>query len=476
MFYTREGLQKLCEDLKVNFDTLNIEENENYKNTTISGVCREDDCVNEFSLKFKPFRRGAKCSIHLPKYDIDFLREYCDRYEIKLTEEYTNVTRKSIIKGQCINCTETFEKNFRGIVELSGAYCEKCTKKIKLQKVIQTNIRIRNVPYVGQDPVVKEKMKQTNLATRGFEYASQDPTVREKIRQTNLTIRGVEYPGQDPQVKEKAKQTNMEKRGVPNAAQDSEVKEKIKQTNLIRYGTKCTLQNSIIKEKTKQTLLRERGVVNAMQDPNVKEKVIQTNIKRRGVPSSLLDPIIQEKIRKTNLAIRGVPNPSQDPEVQNKKIKSSFRKKKFIFPSGKEIYIQGDESYALNILLEKYKEKDIETDATNVPTIWWLDSEEKSHRHYVDIYIPKIETMIEVKSDYTFTRDLEKSLRKQDTAQRENYSYEIWVFNKKKRLTAIIYQTVPSITVKWFIRDQKLKETIERGAKILQDSEEQEEN
>lgn len=493
--YTRESLQKLCEELKVDFGILKIEENEKYEKSIISGPCQEIGCDNTFSLGFRTFRRGAKCRIHLLGYTVEFLKEFCARYKIKLIGSYENINSKSIIKAFCAitGCTEIFEKPFCIMVE--KPYCVKCTNQNRKErfkqtclekygttsplqnpdvkeKRRQTSLKKYGVPYALQNSEVKKKAEQTNLERYGVKNAAQNSKIKEKVKQTNIEKRGVAYVTQDPEVKEKTKQTNIEKRGVAYATQDPEIKEKIKQTNLIRYGAVSSMQNFKVQEKAKQTNIEKRGVAYVSQDPEVYEKIKQTTLERYGTPYISQNSEIKEKKKQTNLVKYGVPHSAQNSEVHSKRLASSYSKKEFTLPSGVKIFLQGYEPYALEILLKKYAEEEIITKAEKMPELWWTDATEQKHRHFIDFYIPKTNTMIEVKSDYTLTRGLEASLRKQDAALKENYSYEIWVINKKKKQTAIIYQTIPSIIIKWYNKDDRLKEVIEKGIKLLQDSKE----
>jgi hypothetical protein len=102
-------------------------------------------------------------------------------------------------------------------------------------------------------------------------------------------------------------------------------------------------------------------------------------------------------------------------------------------PSGKIIKIQGYENLALDYLIniENISENDILTGCKNVPTIWYNDNKEKSHRHYVDIYIPSQNKCIEVKSTWTAEKNKNCIYLKQESAKKLGYNYEIWIYNKK---------------------------------------------
>jgi len=136
-----------------------------------------------------------------------------------------------------------------------------------------------------------------------------------------------------------------------------------------------------------------------------------------------------EKTINTSMERYGVPNAMQNAEIFMKsQMKSS---KLFTFPSGKVIDIHGYENFALKELLESgIFEEDIITEADRVPEIWYIDGENKKHRHYVDIFIKSQNRCVEVKSEWTFIQEKFMSY-KQNTAKSIGYEYEIWIYDHK---------------------------------------------
>lgn len=66
-----------------------------------------------------------------------------------------------------------------------------------------------------------------------------------------------------------------------------------------------------------------------------------------------------------------------------------------------------------------------------IPKIWYTDKHKNKRIHYVDIYVPSQNRMIEVKSLYTFTKDVERIFYKKKAAQEQGYKYDIWIFDNK---------------------------------------------
>lgn len=159
---------------------------------------------------------------------------------------------------------------------------------------------------------------------------------------------------------------------------------------------------------------------------------IETNLKLYNVEHASQSESFKTKMKANNLIKYGVENVSQDTEIRAKIKQSSFSYKDYIFPSGKIVKIQGDENYAIDILLSKYKEDEILVDSEDIPSIDYFD--DKNRKYYPDIYIQKDNLIIEVKSTWTFEIKYEKNMIKYKATKEAGYNYEIWIFNNKKEL------------------------------------------
>ncbi len=206
----------------------------------------------------------------------------------------------------------------------------------------------------------------------------------EKKKQTSLKHFNVEYPSQSNEFKQKFKETMLNKYNVEHALQNKEFKEKAKLTMLERYGVEYNLQSKEFKERYKQTMLKKYGVEYSMQNAQIFEK-------------------------------------------------SSFKIKKFTFPDGSIIKLQGYEPIAIQLLLSKgYEQKDIITSKAKVPEIWYNDLDNKKHRYYCDIYIPSENKIIEVKSKWTYNKYLHINTLKAETCKAECYNFEFWIIDDTK--------------------------------------------
>ena len=159
-------------------------------------------------------------------------------------------------------------------------------------------------------------------------------------------------------------------------------------------------------------------------------KARKTMKSKYGVENiSQLDEIKNRK-RETTFKNYGVEHPLQNKDIMEKSSKNCYKPKSFIFPSGNEIKCQGYEPFALKELVELYYETDIITGCKNVPTIWYNDENDKTHRHYVDIFIPSENKCVEVKSCWTIKDKKANIFLKQKRGKELGYSYEIWVYDK----------------------------------------------
>jgi hypothetical protein len=348
------------------------------------------------------------------KYNFERLDNYCKENSVTLLDDYSNVPLKGtvIIKGKCVseNCNNNFEKKFDYLIK-SNSFCVDCTNNIKF-----------------------EKSKKTNLEKYGCEHSSQNICVKSKNISTNLKKYGCKYSTQSQIMKTKTIETNLEKYGFKHAMQCKKTKTKTEDTNLKKYGCKNVFQNKDIINKIKLTSMKKIGVQHNMQLDSNKEIFKNTCLKKYGVenPSQIQD--VKNKKKETCLKNWGVEYPTQNSEIMEKNIKQNYKKKEYIFPSNKIIDIQGYENFALDELIinEKIDESDIITGCKNVPVIWYNDETGKKHRHYVDIFIPSQNRCIEVKSTWTYTKQIDIVLLKQSAAKELDYKYEIWVYNSKK--------------------------------------------
>jgi hypothetical protein len=329
------------------------------------------------------------------KYNLDLLKQIVERdnceIDINLYEKI-KLNREIKIKFIC-SCSKLHSKTFRYINENGGAFCIECTKTKS-----------------------QEKMKETCLKKFGVENPGQSKEVREKMKATNLERLGVEHPAQSNEVKEKMKSTMLERYGVEYSLQSEEIRNKIKTTNFQRYGFEYSSQSNEIQEKFKAT-----------------------NLERLGVEYPGQSNAVKEKMKSTNLEKFGFEYPFQNSEFYEKISKNLYKIKLFTFPCNNIVKCQGYEPFAFNKLIKDgYTYQDIINKKTEVPEIWYIKDDNK-HRYYCDIFIPKENKIIEVKSTWTYEKDIEDIPLKGEACIENGYKFEVWIFDAKENLKIYVF-------------------------------------
>jgi hypothetical protein len=104
--------------------------------------------------------------------------------------------------------------------------------------------------------------------------------------------------------------------------------------------------------------------------------------------------------------------------------------KQHTMPSGTIRKVQGYEPFALHDLLKSYKEDDIKTDRKDIPRIAY-QKDGKDKYYFPDIYLPSINTIIEVKSTWTYRSKTDNIIEKEDATKAAGYNYDIWIYDAK---------------------------------------------
>jgi len=237
---------------------------------------------------------------------------------------------------------------------------------------------------------LNEKRRKACLEKYGVDNPQKSLAIQQKTRETNIERYGVQYVSSNKIIREKQKSTCLERYGVEYPLQSQEILEKTKQTNLSRYGVEWTSQNLVIREKQKSTCLERYGVEYSFQSQEILEKIKQTNLSRYGVD-----------------------NPTKNPEILEKALTSGKCVREAVLPSGKTVKLRGYEPKALNELLTLYQEDQIITNLKLMPKITYVDGA-KERQYFPDFYIPSVNLIVEVKSEYTLKVNERINLLKKD--------------------------------------------------------------
>ncbi len=217
---------------------------------------------------------------------------------------------------------------------------------------------------------------------------------------------------------------------------------KLRATNRLKYGTDYGVENSDIKKKIVTSNMEKFGVTCVLQNPEIRKKIAATVLEKYGFEYSAQSQQVKDKTKANNLLKYGYEYIMQNPEIFTRQQKSGFRIKTYTFPSGKEIKVQGYEPYALNLLLKTYQEDDIKTALNDkLPEIWYTNPvTNKASRYFPDIYITSENSIIEVKSTYTYEHFKEITDAKLKACFDKGYDTYLYVFSKEKLLYMHIYR------------------------------------
>ena len=421
------------------------------------------------------------------RFNKALLDEVVNRDKCVLVGTYDDkITRETVIIYICgsENCDEQTSKNFRYLYD-HGAFCKACTTKnaeIKkkatcmeifgfehqmknadvVKKVETTNIERHGYKNPFESEEIKDMIKQNNIINFGVEYSSQredvrqktietckeryghdnpmqNETVQQKLQDTIMQIYNVKNPFQAEVCKEKSRETCKERYGHEYPMQNADIRKKVETTNLERHGVINVSQSEDIKQKIKETWMNNYGTEHPMKNADVFLKMQDTNMERYGKKCIFGVEEFQQKAQNTCIQNFGYPNAMQNPEVAERSMKASSSRKEFTFPCGRMVSVQGYEPLALNILVKNgYQSQDLVIGANEVPEIWYT-KDGKSHRYYCDIYIPKENKIIEVKSEWTVQKETGNVEEKAVAAKNDGFEYEIWVLDKNGNNRIIPY-------------------------------------
>lgn len=231
-------------------------------------------------------------------------------------------------------------------------------------------------------------------------------------------------PNSCPAVKERKKQVLLDTYGVTNISQLPEILAKKKKTWIENYGVDNPSKAQVNKDKIKAAW------------PEVDRKRKETMLEKYGVESYNSTKEFKDRRKATWTEKYGVDNPTKNIDILEKVLlknsQSDYLTKTMLMPSGKERRYQGYENIVIMDLLKSgLTEDDIVTGQGNVPHIPY-EFDGVLRRYYPDIYIPKLNLIIEVKSKYTWMKYKEKNMAKVDATKKLGYNMNVVFRNGEK--------------------------------------------
>lgn len=226
-------------------------------------------------------------------------------------------------------------------------------------------------------------------------------------------------------------------------------------TNMTIYGVPNVFQNEDIKQKSRATNQLNIGVDYPMQNPTILAKMKDTNIQKYGFPYAMCQPYVYEKIRSVCQSKFGVDYPFQSKDIFSKAIRAGTSLKSYTMMSGDIKLVQGYEPQCLKKLDNGLNGTILAGDTDIIPFIDYTFNN-KSRKYYPDIYLPKYNLIIEVKSTWTLENWLDKNLAKASAVENSGYNCAFWVLGPKKSSIPIIYRLHQGrfVNGRMFVEDQ----------------------
>lgn len=279
---------------------------------------------------------------------------------------------------------------------------------------------------------IQEKIQSTILEKYGEKFYAKTDVFKEFM----LKNYGYVSPFELPETHEKSKNTLMERYSVNQNFKIESVIKKREQTFMDKYGFNIPTKNDDIKSKIKLTNNKKYGFNSPMQNSDILNKSKETLMQNYSVTTPLNNDVILKRFKETMTKKYGVEYWIQNSDnFNNFKIKYNYKQYNL---NGKIIKIQGYEDYALeNIILKKYSVDDIFYNTKDIiELIGKIDYYYNGsiHYYYPDFYIKSLNLIIEVKSDYTYKKNLELNEIKRLACLNKNINFEYIIITKSNYL------------------------------------------
>lgn len=283
-----------------------------------------------------------------------------------------------------------------------------------------------------------ECMKLGRLAKFKETYADKDTDAILTKRRATVTYRyGVDNVSKTAEVKAQLK--------ITTAATADIRTRKTKETNLKNHGVESTNSLQTVKDLKKSNYKEKTGFDHQLKDPTIAARVSAantvnaperlakaaiTNVEKYGFANPSSNEKVKQKRTDTMIERFGVENASQNAEVHSRKVKNSYKSKKYVMPSGNIASLQGWENKAVDDLLLEYTEDEIKLTTADIPRLVYTGADGKGHYYFPDIYIPKDNLIIEVKSEWTYNKNIPTHNLKRDACINAGYNFRFMIYEK----------------------------------------------
>lgn len=237
----------------------------------------------------------------------------------------------------------------------------------------------------------------------------------------------------------KVKKTNNEKYGCDWQVQSDNFKIKAQKTWIKKYNVDCPLKSKVLREKGYKTNFKKYGCKIGRWNPEIAKQTQETNIKKYGFIHPLQSDIIQNKIKQTSLIKYGVEHYQQSSFAKL----AGYKWYNYTLPSGRIVEIQGYE----NIFLDEYFKNGGYEDnilinnndiSDKIGIIYYYNIDDnKKHRYFPDFYLIKENTIVEVKSTWTYKASIHINKLKEQACINKGLNFIYKIYNSKKEIINI---------------------------------------
>jgi transposase-like protein len=348
--------------------------------------------------------------------------------ELEIVDMYYNQQHTMLYISQYFDCSRDILRNFfknnnleiRNIQETQGLMRKHRPPKMNFNfgdyKFIHKNV-------VGLDEHIRKLYNEEEYSINEIakKYNVSNGVIHKWLIKNNISIRD------NKESRNASRYYESQRRGLEYKFDESKI---VKIISLYQdgYSRKFIAKEiGVDSDVIKRILLSENILLRSVEDSRTdktSEVFANTIYERFGGWKGRHD-IQKEK----SLEKYGVENPMQVEEFFNRQQKSA-KMYKTAMVEGVEITYQGYELKAIyRLLSEGYHITDIKNGKDNVPNFLY-NFDGKNRRYYPDIYIPKDNRIIEVKSLWYYESELEKNLAKRDAVEKKNYKFDFYIMEK----------------------------------------------
>lgn len=287
----------------------------------------------------------------------------------------------------------------------------------------------KNLDKKDLDKSIK-KREQTNLKKYGKKSYAQTKEFKENM----IKNYGYISPFELEETHKKSKKTLESRYKVNHNFKIPDIQDKITKTFNKKYGTDRPSQNLEIKSKGIKTCNEKYGGNSPMCSSIIMSKSLETLYKNYEVYSPLQSKIILKRYEDTMMERYGYKYYIQNVENLEKLLKKSYLYKKIKY-NGSIINLQGYEDYVLfEILSKEYTSIDIKIELKDIKKYTGnikYSYKDKERNYYPDFYIKSINKVYEVKSNYTYNKQLEVNNLKRDACLKKGIQFEFLIINDR---------------------------------------------